>query len=164
MAEQSRCLNNGSRRRRPGRETSAEIPYLLIGSGRILKVSEIIGMMLITPVPCLPEYVKGVINLRGNVIPVIDLNIRFGMASVSHTDRTCIVVVEIDSAAGRRHIGVVVDSVSDVISRKNGSGFTRTPDNNYAKAVEEEGGSTKILLGIDEVLSNNELNILAQVA
>lgn len=75
----------------------------------ILKVKEIIGMMRITPVPQTPEYVKGVINLRAKVIPVIDLRIRFGMASVDYTERTCIVVVETDAATGRLHIGVIVD-------------------------------------------------------
>ena len=80
----------------------------------ILRVKEIIGMMRITPIPQTPEYVKGVINLRGKVIPVIDLRVRFAMASASYTERTCIVVVEIDAATGRLHIGIVVDSVSEV--------------------------------------------------
>ena len=62
----------------------------------ILKIKEIIGMMPITTVPQTPEFVKGVINLRGKVIPVIDLRLRFGMGEIDYTERTCIIVVEID--------------------------------------------------------------------
>ena len=81
----------------------------------ILKVKEIIGMMRVTPVPQTPEHVKGVINLRGKVIPVIDLRIRFGMSGCEYTERTCIVVVETDSDTGKLQIGIVVDSVSEVL-------------------------------------------------
>ena len=82
----------------------------------ILKVKEIIGMMPITPVPQTPEYVKGVINLRGKVIPVIDLRLRFGMERVHYDERTCIVVVEAEAGGGRALIGIVVDSVSEVLN------------------------------------------------
>jgi purine-binding chemotaxis protein CheW len=162
MAKQLKYRNNGPKCCRPGRET----PYLLIGSGRILKVREIIEMMRITPIPGSPEYVKGIINLREEAIPVIDLKIRFGMASVSHTERTCIVVVEIDSAAGRLHIGVVVDSVSEVINKKEeeNPAFSTINDTDYIPETEREAGSAKILMDVDKVLSNNELNILDQVA
>lgn len=160
MAKQLRCRNKVAKRCGPGRET----PYLLIGSGRILKVREIIEMMRITPIPGAPEYVKGVINLREEAIPVIDLKIRFGMASVSHTERTCIVVVEIDSAAGRFHIGVVVDSASEVTSKNEGDPAFSTNNNAYTPEAQREGGSARILLGVDKVLSNNEFNILDQVA
>jgi purine-binding chemotaxis protein CheW len=161
MARQLKYRTNGAKCRGPGRET----PYLLIGSGRILKVREIIEMMRITPIPGSPDYVKGVINLREEAIPVIDLKIRFGMASVSHTERTCIVVVEIDSAAGRFHIGVVVDSASEVISKNEGDpAFSTNNNNDYIPEAQREGGSASILLGVDKVLSNNELNILDQVA
>jgi len=78
----------------------------------ILKVKEIIGMMRITPVPQTPEFVKGVINLRGKVIPVIDLRLRFGIEEIGYTERTCIIVVEIVGSGAKMHIGVVVDSVS----------------------------------------------------
>src|SRR3974390_3277362 len=74
----------------------------------ILKVKEIIGMMKITPVPQTPAFVKGVINLRGKVIPVIDLRLRFGMVQTEYTERTCIVVVDINADAEKLQIGIVV--------------------------------------------------------
>jgi purine-binding chemotaxis protein CheW len=131
----------------------------------ILKVKEIIGMMRITPVPQTPEYVKGVINLRGKVIPVIDLRTRFGMRSNEYTDRTCIVVVEIDAATGRLHIGIVVDSVSEVLNIK-GSDIEETPDfgttlkTDYILGMAKTAGSVKILLDIDRVLSADEVMTL----
>ncbi len=75
----------------------------------ILKIKEIIGMMSITTVPQTPEFVKGVINLRGKVIPVVDLRLRFGMEGIDYTERTCIIVVEITGQAGTVMIGIVVD-------------------------------------------------------
>jgi purine-binding chemotaxis protein CheW len=78
----------------------------------ILKIREIIGMMPITSVPETPAFVKGVINLRGKVIPVVDLRRRFGMPTMDYTERTCIIVVEIAGPAGTVSMGVVVDSVS----------------------------------------------------
>lgn len=135
----------------------------------ILKIKEIIGMMRITPVPQTPEYVKGVINLRGKVIPVIDLRARFGMEKIDYTERTCIVVVEIGSASARLHIGVVVDSVSEVLNIK-GSDIEDTPafgatlDTGYILGMAKAGGTVKILLDIDRVLSTDELGMLSQVA
>lgn len=128
----------------------------------ILKVKEIIGMMRITPVPQTPEYVKGVINLRGKVIPVIDLRVRFGMGANGYTDRTCIVVVEIGGVSGKLHIGVVVDSVSEVLNIK-GSDIEDTPsfgtslNTEYILGMAKTGGGVKILLDIDQVLSGTEI-------
>ena len=79
----------------------------------ILKVKEIIGMMSITPIPRTPDFVKGVINLRGKVIPVIDLRLRFEMESVDYTERTCIIVVEIAATGGTVLVGIVVNSKFD---------------------------------------------------
>lgn len=135
----------------------------------ILKVKEIIGMMRITPVPQTPEYVKGVINLRGKVIPVIDLRLRFGMGENGYTDRTCIVVVEIDGVSGKLHIGVVVDSVSEVLNIK-GSDIEDTPsfgttlNTEYIFGMAKTGNGVKILLDIDRVLSSDELGLLDKVA
>ncbi len=80
----------------------------------LLKVKEIIGMMPITSVPQTPDYVKGVINLRGKVIPVTDLRLRFDMPEIDYTDRTCIIVVEIQGAESTIQMGIVVDAVSEV--------------------------------------------------
>jgi len=78
----------------------------------ILKVKEIIGIMTITPIPKTPDFVKGVINLRGKVIPVVDLRLKFGMTGMESTERTCIIVVEIAAAGNKIFMGIVVDSVS----------------------------------------------------
>ena len=119
MSEQTRILDQVVQRtaEREGKYLTFSLDQEEYGIG-ILKVKEIIGMMRITPVPQTPEYVKGVVNLRGKVIPVIDLRVRFGMAAVSYTERTCIIVVEIASSTGKLHIGTVVDSVSEVINIK----------------------------------------------
>ena len=84
----------------------------------ILKIKEIIGMLPITSVPQTPEFVKGVINLRGKVIPVMDLRLRFGMTMVDYSDRTCIIVVEIGGQADTILVGIVVDAVSEVLNIK----------------------------------------------
>lgn len=135
----------------------------------ILKVREIIGMMQVTPVPQTPEYVKGVINLRGKVIPVIDLRARFGMERIDYTDRTCIVVVEAEAASGKLLMGVVVDSVSEVINIKaedieDTPSFAPTIKTDYILGMAKAGGSVKILLEIDRVLSNDELDLLQRAA
>ncbi|MBW1717509.1 MAG: purine-binding chemotaxis protein CheW, partial [Deltaproteobacteria bacterium] len=83
-------------------------------------------MMPITPVPRTPDYVKGVINLRGKVIPVVDLRLRFGMDEIDYTERTCIIVVEIEGQAGIVLIGIVVDAVSEVLNIK-GEDIEETP-------------------------------------
>jgi purine-binding chemotaxis protein CheW len=135
----------------------------------ILKVKEIIGMMRITPVPQTPEFVKGVINLRGKVIPVIDLRLRFGMEESGYTERTCIVVVEIDGSGGKLHIGVVVDSVSEVLNIKGADiedtpSFGTTLNTEYILGMAKTGGGVKILLEIDRVLSSHEIELLDKVA
>ena len=81
----------------------------------LLKVREIIGIMDITPLPHTPPYVKGIINLRGRIIPVVDLRQKFGLEWTEYTQRTCIIVVEVSSRSGPLQIGVVVDFVSEVL-------------------------------------------------
>ena len=135
----------------------------------ILKIKEIIGMMSITPVPRTPEFVKGVINLRGKVIPVVDLRIRFGMDAIDYTERTCIVVVEIAGQAGTILMGCVVDSVSEVLNIK-GEEVEDTPsfgtrlDTGFILGMAKMEGGVKILLEIDRVLSTEEAAILEAVA
>ncbi len=135
----------------------------------ILKIKEIIGMMPITSVPQTPEFVKGVINLRGKVIPVIDLRLRFGMGEMDYTDRTCIIVVEIDGQAGTVLIGIVVDSVSEVLNVK-GDEIEDTPtfgtklDTEYILGMAKMKGGVKILLHIDRVLSSKEIAALEKAA
>jgi len=135
----------------------------------ILKIKEIIGMMPVTTVPQTPEFVKGVINLRGKVIPVIDLRLRFGMESIDYTERTCIIVVEMDGTVRTVQIGIVVDSVSEVLNIK-GEDIEDTPtfgtklDTNYILGMAKMEGGVKILLDIDRVLNSKEMSVLEKAA
>ncbi len=128
----------------------------------ILKVKEIIGMMGITRVPQTPPYVKGVINLRGKVIPVVDLRMKFNLEAGEYTERTCIVVVEVSREVGYVFIGIVVDSVSEVLNIKSGE-IEATPDfgaslnTDYILGMAKTGAGVKILLDIDRVLSSVEM-------
>ncbi|MBU1983984.1 chemotaxis protein CheW, partial [bacterium] len=123
----------------------------------ILKVREIIGMMNTTSVPGMPHYVKGVINLRGKVIPVIDLRSKFGMTETERTSETCIIVVDVQGQL----MGVVVDRVSEVLDI-HGQDIEDAPD--VGSAVEQDfilgmakiKGQVKILLDVDRVLSEQE--------
>ncbi len=135
----------------------------------ILKVKEIIGMMPITTVPRTPPFIKGVINLRGKVIPVVDLRLKFGIEEMGYTERTCIIVVEIASQAGSILTGIVVDSVSEVLNIK-GADIEETPnfgaklDTDYILGMAKITGGVKILLDIDKVLSAEEITILDKAA
>jgi purine-binding chemotaxis protein CheW len=135
----------------------------------ILKVKEIIGMMAITTVPRTPEFVKGVINLRGKVIPVVDLRLKFGMEEMAYTERTCIIVVEIRSQGGSVLIGIVVDSVSEVLNIRGGEiedapVFGVKLDTDYILGMAKMNGGVKILLDIDQVLSAEEIDFLKKAA
>lgn len=131
----------------------------------ILKIKEIIGMLPVTTVPQTPDFVKGVINLRGKVIPVVDLRLRFGMESVEYTERTCIIVVEIEGQAGIILMGIVVDSVSEVLNIK-GESIEDTPafgtdlNTEYILGMAKIEGGVKILLDIDRVLGREEITAL----
>jgi len=135
----------------------------------ILKIREIIGMMPITSVPRTPEFVKGVINLRGKVIPVMDLRLRFEMEEIEYTERTCIIVVEIERQAGTVQIGAVVDSVSEVLNIK-GEDIEETPtfgtkmNTEYILGMAKIEGGVKILLDIDQVLNDEEVAVLQKAA
>lgn len=128
----------------------------------ILKVKEIIGMVSITSVPRTPDFVKGVINLRGKVIPVMDLRLRFSMEAMDYTERTCIIVVEIEGGAGTVQIGIVVDSVSEVVNVRS-EDIEATPafgtelDTEYILGMAKMEGGVKILLDIDRVLNVQEI-------
>ncbi len=135
----------------------------------ILKVKEIIGMMTITSVPRTPEFVKGVINLRGKVIPIIDLRLKFSMEAIPYSERTCIIVVEIDSDDATVLIGIVVDAVSEVLNVKeedieDAPTFGTKLDTDYILGMAKMEGSVKILLNIDKVLSTNEIEELGKVS
>jgi len=135
----------------------------------ILKIKEIIGMMPITPVPQTPEFVKGVINLRGKVIPVVDLRLRFGMEEIGYTERTCIIVVEIAGDTGTVQTGIVVDAVSEVMNIKgddieDSPSFGTKLDTDYILGMAKMEGGVKILLDIDKVLTAEEIAELKKSA
>jgi purine-binding chemotaxis protein CheW len=135
----------------------------------IIKVKEIIGMIAITPVPQTPGYVKGVINLRGKVIPVIDLRLKFGMEPIEYNERTCIIVVEITGAAKKIPMGIVVDSVSEVLNIKSGDiedtpNFGSRLETDYILGMAKTGDGVKILLDIDEVLNSEDVALLQSAA
>ena len=135
----------------------------------ILKVKEIIGMMNITPVPRTPEFVKGVINLRGKVIPVVDLRLRFVLEAAPYTERTCIIVVEVAGSGGSVMMGIVVDAVSEVLNIR-GADIENTPtfgvklNTDYILGMAKAAGGIKILLDIDRVLSSEDLVAVRRAA
>jgi purine-binding chemotaxis protein CheW len=132
----------------------------------VLKVREIIKIMDITAVPQVPEYVKGVVNLRGKVIPVVDLRLKFGFPAADYTERTCIIVVEVALAAGRVMMGIIVDHVLDVLNVLAAE-IEETPQfgervrTDYMKGVAKVKGTVKILLDLDRVLGTDDAALRA---
>lgn len=127
----------------------------------ILKVRQIIGYMEITAVPQTPKYVKGVINLRGQIIPVIDLRVRFGMETIDVTEETCIIVVEAARNDRKFEAGIIVDRVQEVLDIA-GKDIEPTPEfdsmvnTDLVFGMGKVGDSVKILLDIDEVLAGDD--------
>jgi purine-binding chemotaxis protein CheW len=125
----------------------------------VLKVREIIKMMDITVVPQVPHHVKGVINLRGKVIPVVDLRLKFSFDSQAYTERTCIIVVEVALAHSKVMMGMVVDSVSEVLNISPDE-LEETPEfgervtTDYIQGMAKVKGKVKILLDLDKVLGS----------
>ena len=130
----------------------------------IMKVKEIIGLMTITELPQTPEHIKGVINLRGKVIPVMDLRLRFSLAAVENTERTCIIVVEtINELEQQLLAGLIIDEVSEVINLKAGEIETAPSlqgqtDGGVILGLAKCTDSVKILLNIDQVFQNEDLS------
>ena len=128
----------------------------------ILKVREIIGYMDITSVPQTPAYVKGVINLRGQVIPVVDLRSKFAMEAVDTTQETCIIVVEICHNDRSISTGIVVDRVQEVLDIVGGDiedspEFGVSVNTDFILGMGKIGDDVKILLDIDRVLSSDDI-------
>ncbi len=135
----------------------------------LLKVREIIGMMPITSVPRTPEFVKGVINLRGKVIPVTDLRLRFDMLQIDYNDRTCIIVVEVAGQESTVQMGIVVDAVTEVLPVQDNEiepapEFGSSVDTRYILGMANMEGAVKILLDIDRVLTDAEIAALENAA
>jgi purine-binding chemotaxis protein CheW len=128
----------------------------------ISKVREINGLMDITAVPKTPVFMKGLINLRGKVLPVIDLRLKFGLAEDDYNDRTSIIVIEIRSIHGLVQMGIIVDTVSEVISL-NGRQIEPPPNfgtqlkSEYIKGVVKIRDRVVIILDIDLILTDEDL-------
>ena len=128
----------------------------------ILKVREIIGYMEITAVPQTPEYVRGVINLRGQVIPVVDLRTKFCMNTEQTTTETCIIVVETKQGREEFSTGIVVDRVRDVLDItadqiEDAPSFGTSVETSFILGMGKIADSVKILLDIDRVLGTTDL-------
>jgi len=135
----------------------------------IHKVREIIGMMAITSLPRTPSYVRGVINLRGKVIPVIDLRQKFEMDTAADTAETCIIVVDVKAAVGVVQVGILVDSVSEVLDIvkediEEAPTFGTNVDTAFILGMAKTKGAVKILLNIERVLSSEEFEHVAEAA
>jgi purine-binding chemotaxis protein CheW len=131
----------------------------------ILSVHEIIGMMPITSVPGTPEYICGIINLRGKIIPVVDLRSKFGMESKDRTAETCIIVVHVQGV----EVGVVVDRVSEVLNIAAGEiepppSFGKDVNTEYILGIGKSQSKVKILLNIDRVISSDQIVQLQKAA
>ncbi len=127
-------------------------------------VTEIVGMQPITEVPELPEYIRGIINLRGKIIPVMDVRLRFKKPAREYNDRTCIIVVDIRDIS----IGLIIDSVSEVLSIPEGDivsppEINKGHNNKYIKNIGKVGNDVKLILDCDKLLSDDVIDDLSNV-
>lgn len=135
----------------------------------VLKVREIIRLQKITPVPQMPPYVKGVINLRGRVIPIVDLRLKFGLKA-EIAERTCIVVVQVAMSNGQNvQMGLIVDSVEEVVTLGTDE-IEPTPefgtriDTTYLLGMAKVKGQVKTLLDIDRVVAQEAMERISKTA
>ncbi len=131
----------------------------------ILKVREIMGIIDITPIPQSPDHLKGIINLRGKVIPVTDLRLMFSMTEAEYTHKTCIIVAEVN----KTHLGIIVDTVSEVLDIKpeeieEPSNFGNTLDTNYMLGLGKVKEKIVILLDINRILSTEDMALVEKIA
>ncbi|WP_054846980.1 chemotaxis protein CheW [Acetivibrio straminisolvens] len=130
----------------------------------IKNVTEIIGIQPITEVPELPDYIRGIVNLRGKIIPVVDMRLRFKKQFRDYNERTCIIVVNIRNAS----VGLIVDSVSEVIGIQE-EDIVSPPDmnqglsNKYIKGIAKVESEVKLLLDCNELLSKDEFKNLENI-
>lgn len=134
----------------------------------ILKVKEILEYGKITKVPLMPDFIQGVINLRGEVVPVVNLARRFGMKSSEITKRTCVVIIELGSEDSRQELGVMVDSVSEVLEInadqiRPAPGFGAKIRNDFIRGMGKIDDDFVIILDQDRVLSVDELAAVREV-
>jgi len=135
----------------------------------ILKVQEIMGMLTVTPLPRTPDYMRGVINLRGKVIPVVDLRLKFAMDAHEHTRRTCIIVVQVQREHAALTMGIIVDEVSEVLDVSAEQiepppSFGTDIDTDFILGIGKVGNKVVMLLDVDCVLTGEESSVAAQAA
>lgn len=126
-------------------------------------VMEIIGMHVITEIPEMPEYIRGIINLRGKIIPVMDVRLRFNKEFKEYYDRTCIVVIEVKDVS----IGLIVDSVSEVLNIQD-ENIVPPPDisksnNRYIKGIGKTGNDVKLILDCEKLLNDEEIEEISNI-
>lgn len=129
----------------------------------IRQVTEIIGIQNITQIPELPHYIKGIINLRGRIIPVMDVRLRFKKEPIEYNDRTCVIVVDIREIS----IGLIVDSVSEVLSIAEND-IVAPPEfysqnNRYIKGIGKVESDVKMILDCDMLLTDEEAEITSKI-
>jgi chemotaxis signal transduction protein len=135
----------------------------------ILKIKEIVGMMPIRSIPQSPSFVKGVVNLRGKVIPVMDIRSRFGMSEIEQDERNCIIILEFESEGQQVLIGIMVDSVSEVADIK-AADIEETPffgssiNTSFILGMGKVGNKVKILLDMDHVVGHSDLAAMNRAA
>lgn len=133
----------------------------------ILAIKEIIEYSSLTSVPMMPPYVRGVINLRGAVVPVLDLSVRFGKQASPTTKRTCIVIIEISTAGERQDVGVVVDAVDSVLDIPPDQiepppAFGARVSTDFIQGMGKVNGKFVILLDVNSVLAPEEAQLISQ--
>ncbi|HAH61588.1 MAG TPA: chemotaxis protein CheW [Treponema sp.] len=135
----------------------------------ILKVKELMGMTAITPLPRTPQFIRGVINLRGQIIPIIDLRLKFGLPFQEYTKRTCIIVVEVNFEEENILMGLVVDAIQDVVSIPEDK-MSKIPYINarikseYIKGIADTPEGMKIVLDVLKILNDEELAVVKDSA
>ena len=135
----------------------------------IMRIREIIGMQTIHSIPSAPKYVKGVVNNRGSVIPILDLKQKFDMGDTTVNGHACIVVIESFIDGSTRHMGITVDSVSEVLAIKAGDIETLSVldglfDTRHISGVAKLHGGIKLLLDIDQILSTEEIASMEEIS
>lgn len=134
----------------------------------ILNIKEIIEFGSLTAVPMMPEFIRGVINLRGSVVPVVDLSARFGRQAAEVSRRTCIVIIEVETDGERQDVGVVVDGVSEVLEIpvhdiEPAPAFGATIRTDFIQGMGKIDGKFVIILNVDHVLSIGEMAALSRI-
>ena len=157
MSEQTNAVVNDVERK-AGKYLTCQLGKEQYGI-EIMRVREIIGLMEITEVPRTPAHIRGMINLRGRIIPVIDLRLRFGMEAVPDRDETCIIVVETEQGGNASQMGVLVDRVCEVMDIAGDEleappSFGDDVDSSFILAVAKREGRVTILLDVSRVLGS----------